>query len=175
MVVAGRRPFAADGAHLPPQWHQGCGTGERPSYDGVIVQLCRFGASAEKPPEALAEVNGEEAVDDGVQAGIEEAKDEQNVGQRVGDLPFQVIREEPVPQAQQVVGSPADDKGGDDDDAHFQGSHPSFGDVILGTPQMHFIGGHWGQKRNRKMFCWCVTEILGAGKLHLTNLLLVKR
>lgn len=101
MVGAAQRgPLAADGARLPPQRHQGCGTSVRPGYDGVIVRLCRFSTAAEKPPEALAEVDGEQAVDDGVEAGVEEAKDEQNVGQRVGDLPFQVLGKEPVPQAQ---------------------------------------------------------------------------
>lgn len=87
-------------------------------------------------------MNGEEAVDDGVQAGIEEAKEEQNVGQRVRDLPLQVIGEEPVPQAQQVVRRPADNERGDDHDAHFQSSHAGSGDVILRTSQMHFTGGH---------------------------------
>lgn len=55
-------------------------------------------------------MNGEQAVDDWVQAGVDETEDEQDVGQWVRDLPLQILWEEPVPQAQQVVWSPADDK-----------------------------------------------------------------
>lgn len=64
-------------------------------------------------------MNGEQAVDHGVQAGIEQPEDEQNVGQGVGHFSLQVIRKEPVPQAQQVVRRPADDERGDDHNAHF--------------------------------------------------------
>lgn len=71
------------------------------------------------PPEPLSEVNGEQAVDDRVKAGVDEPKDEQDVGQRVGDFPLQVVREEPVPQAQQVVWSPADNEGRDNHNTHF--------------------------------------------------------
>lgn len=77
------------------------------------------------------EANGEEAIDDGVQAGVEKPEDEEDVSERVGHLPLQVVGEEPVPQAQQVVRSPAHDEADDDDQAHLQSSHSGFGDVVL--------------------------------------------
>lgn len=76
-------------------------------------------------------MNGEEAVDERVQAGVDEPEDEQDVGQGVGDLPFQVVREEPVPQAQQVVRSPADNERQNYHNTHFQSSHPCPGNVVL--------------------------------------------
>ena len=77
------------------------------------------------------EAHGEQAIDDWVQAGIEKPTDEEDVGEGVGDFPLQVVWEEPVPQTQQVVWSPADDEADHYDDAHFQSSHSSFGDVVL--------------------------------------------
>lgn len=79
----------------------------------------------------LAEVYGEQPVDDGVQAGVKKPKDEQDVGEGVRDLSFQVIWEEPVPQTQQVVRSPADYEADHYDDAHLQSSHSRFWDVVV--------------------------------------------
>jgi len=101
-------------------------------------------------PQPLAEAYGEQAVDDGVQAGVEKPKDEQDVGEGVGDFPLQVVRKEPVPQTQQVVRSPADYEADHYDDAHFQSSHPGFGDVVLGASEMWLVGGRWRKERERE-------------------------
>lgn len=81
--------------------------------------------------QASAEADGEEAIDDWVNARVEEPKDEEHVGEGVGHLPLQVVREEPVPETQQVVGRPADDEAEHDDHAHLQSPQPSSGDVVL--------------------------------------------
>lgn len=81
-------------------------------------------------------MNRKQAVDDGVEARVKEAKDEQHVGQRVGHRLLHVLRVQPVPQTQQVVGGPADDEGRHDDDAHLQSPHPSFGDVVVGAAEV---------------------------------------
>lgn len=77
------------------------------------------------------ETYGEKAIDDGIEAGVDKPKNEQDVGERVRDFALQVIREEPVPQTQQVVWSPADDEADHYDQAHLQGPHPGLGDVVL--------------------------------------------
>lgn len=48
-------------------------------------------------PQASAEAYGEQAVNDGVEAGVEKSKDEQDVSEGVRHLSLQVIWEEPVP------------------------------------------------------------------------------
>lgn len=110
----------------------------------TVWHHCGFAVAA---PQPLAEAYGEQAVDDGVQAGVEKPKDEQDVGEGVRDLSLQVIWEEPVPQTQQVVRSPADYEADHYDDAHFQSSHSSFGDVVLWATEMWLIWGHWRKER----------------------------
>lgn len=90
-------------------------------------------------PQASAEAYGEQAVNDGVKAGVEKSKDKQDVGEGVRHLSLQVIWEEPVPQTQQVVRSPADYEAEHYDDAHFQSPHPSFGDVVLRAAEIKLI------------------------------------
>lgn len=94
----------------------------------LVRHHCGFLVAA---PTTLAEANGEQAVDDGIQAGVEKSKDEQDVREGVRDFTLQVVWEEPVPQTQQVVRSPADYEADHYDDAHFQSSHSGFGDVVL--------------------------------------------
>lgn len=89
---------------------------------------CSFVVTALK---LFAEANGEQPVDDGVQAGVEQPEDEQDVGERVRDFPFQVVWEEPVPQTQQVVWSPADYKADHYEDAQLQSPHSRFWDVVV--------------------------------------------
>lgn len=115
---------------------------------------CSFVVAA---PQPSAEAYGEQAVDDGVQAGVKEPEDEQDVGEGVGDFPLQVVWEEPVPQTQQVVRSPADDEADHDDDAHLQSSHSGFGDVVFGAAEIWLAGGDWRRERaagfNVRMKC----------------------
>lgn len=84
-------------------------------------------AAAQPPTEAY----GEQAVDDGVEAGVDQPENEEDVREGVGDFALQVIGEEPVPQTQQVVRRPAHHEANDDDQAHLQSPHPRLGDVIL--------------------------------------------
>lgn len=108
----------------------------------VVLQIGpRVGRPA-APAQARVHVNGEQAVGDGVQAGVEEAEYEEHVGERVGDGLLHPLWEEPVPQAQQVVRSPADDEGRHDHDAHLQGPHASLGDVVVGAAQVDVPGQH---------------------------------
>ena len=103
---------------------------QRLHYYHVSFQVrihCSFAVAAPQPP---AEAYGEQAVDDGVQTGVEKPKDEQDMGEGVRDFSLQVVREEPVPQTQQVVWSPADYEADHDDNAHFESSHSGFGDVV---------------------------------------------
>lgn len=64
-------------------------------------------------------MNSEQTISDGVQDGVEEAKNKKNVSQWVGNGLLQVVREKPVPQAQEVVRCPAHNKGRHNDNAHF--------------------------------------------------------
>lgn len=108
----------------------------------VVLQIGpRVGRPA-APAQARVHVNGEQAVGDGVQAGVEEAEYEEHVGERVGDGLLHPLWEEPVPQAQQVVRSPADDEGRHDHDAHLQRPHASLGDVVVGAAQVDVPGQH---------------------------------
>ena len=118
-VAAQHEPLLADRAHLSFKLQRIGGTHEGSGYNGVVVEVRRRGGIAVIPPEARPEVDGEQPVDDRIQAGVDEPEDEQDVGQRVGDLPLQVVGKEPVPQAQQVVRSPADDEGRHDHYTHF--------------------------------------------------------
>ncbi|KAI3377739.1 hypothetical protein L3Q82_008881 [Scortum barcoo] len=62
-------------------WQRVGSTNERSGhYRGIILVGCR-GGFAVIPLEPLPEVNGEQAVDDRVQAGVDEPKDEQDVSQ----------------------------------------------------------------------------------------------
>lgn len=58
------------------QWQRVGSARERSSYNRVIIQVGHRGGIAVIPPEPLSEVNGEEAIDDWVQAGIDKPKDE---------------------------------------------------------------------------------------------------
>lgn len=89
-----------------------------------------------------AEAYGEQAVNDGVNARVEKSKDEEDVGEGVRHLALQVVGEEPVPQTQQVVRSPADDEAEHDHDAHFQSPHSSSGNVVVGAAEIQLIRGH---------------------------------
>lgn len=89
--------------------------------------MCEATAASEPSTETYRE----QSVDNRVQAGVEKTEDEEDVGEGVRDLSLQVVGEKPVPQAQQVVGSPAHYEAYHDDDTHFQGSHPRLGDVVL--------------------------------------------
>ena len=100
-------------------------------------------SSAEASLQTLVEVNGEQTVSDGVQTGVEEAKDKQHVGERVRDRLLHFFGEQPVPQAQQVVRSPADDEGRHDDNAHLKSPHPRFGDVVVRAAEMHISRQHY--------------------------------
>lgn len=66
---------------VSPHW-QGIGTtGERSCYNRMVIHVQRGRSITEIPPDPLSEANGEQAVDDRVQAGVHEPEDEQNVGQ----------------------------------------------------------------------------------------------
>lgn len=117
-------------------------TFQRLRYDRVSFLAGLDRGFAVAAPPALAEAYGEQAVDDGVQAGVEKPKDEQDVGEGMRDFSLQVVWEEPVPQTQQVVRSPADYEADHNDDAHFQSSHSRFGDVVLWATEMWLICGH---------------------------------
>lgn len=116
-------------------------------HASVVLQVGPRAGGPAPPPEARVHVNGEQAVGDGVQAGVEQAEDEEHVGERVGHGLLHPLGEEPVPQAQQVVGSPADDEGRHDHDAHLQGPHASLGDVVVGAAQVDVPGEHCGDKK----------------------------
>ena len=112
VVITQHEPLLAHRAPVSLQRQRVGGAGERQDCGVVLIGRCV--GFAVKPPQPLSEVNGEQAVDERIQAGVEEPEDEQDVGQGVGDLPLQVVGEEPVPQAQQVVWSPADNERRDD-------------------------------------------------------------
>lgn len=112
----------------------------------VVLQIGPRARRSAAPPEARVHVNGEQAVGDGVQAGVEEAEYEEHVGERVGDGLLHPLGEEPVPQAQQVVRSPADDERRHDHDAHLQGPHASLGDVVVGAAQVDVPRQHCENK-----------------------------
>ena len=70
-----------------------------------------------------------EAVDDGVAARVEVSEHKE----AMVDVLWrerQHLGLEPVPDAQQVVRSPAHDEGHHDDDGHLQGLHPCLGDHV---------------------------------------------
>lgn len=100
------------------------------------------------PPRAAAglptlrpEVHSEEAVDQGVKARVEEAKEEENVAEGWGHLlPGQHLGGEPVPQAEQVVRSPADDESQDDDGRHLEGAHAHPRNVVVGAAEVELPG-----------------------------------
>ena len=124
------RPVSGEPAHVQSPGEEpavggrgGGGGGGGGSGGGGGVQVM--------PLQAVVEVDGEQAVRDRVQAGVEQAENEQHVCQRVGHSLLHVLWEQPVPQAQQIVGGPAHDEGRDDDDAHLQGPHAGFGDVVV--------------------------------------------
>lgn len=77
---------------------------------GVVLQIGPCVCGSRAPPPAVVEMNGEQPVGDGVQAGVEEAKDEKHVSERMRDRLLHFVREQPVPQSEQVVRSPADDE-----------------------------------------------------------------
>lgn len=112
----------------------------------VVLQIGPRARRPAAPPEARVHVNSEQAVGDGVQAGVEEAEYEEHVGERVGDGLLHPLGEEPVPQAQQVVRSPADDERRHDHDAHLQGPHASLGDVVVGAAQVDVPRQHCKNK-----------------------------
>lgn len=82
-------------------------------------------------PQTVVKVNREQTVRDGIEARVEEAEDKQHVSERVRHRLLHFLREQPVPQAQQVVRGPAHDERRHDDDAHLKSPHPSFGDVAV--------------------------------------------
>lgn len=86
---------------------------------------------------ALAKMDGKQAVGDGIQTRVEEAKDEEHVSERMRDRLLHFLGKQPVPQAEQVVRSPADDEGRHDHDAHLQSPHAGFGDVVVGAAEVH--------------------------------------
>ncbi len=70
-----------------------------------------------------------EAVDHRVAAGVQIPEHEEQVMDVLGrDL--QHLRLEPVPDAQQIVGRPADHERQDDDDGHLQRLHPGLRDHV---------------------------------------------
>lgn len=85
------------------------------------------------PAAAGGEVSPErrrvEAVDDGIAAGVQIPKNKESVVDIVR-RDVQHVGLEPVPDAQQVVGSPAHHEGQHDDHRHLQGLHPSFRDDV---------------------------------------------
>lgn len=76
-------------AHL--SFWRGHGACERSGCERVIVQFRRPGGFAEILLQSLSELNGEQAVDDGVQAGVDEAEDEEHVAERMGHFALQVV------------------------------------------------------------------------------------
>lgn len=104
-------------------------------------------STAEASLRTLAEVNGEQTVSDGVQTGVEEAKDKQHVSERMRDRLLHFFGEQPVPQAQQVVRSPADDEGRHDDNAHLKSPHPCFRDVVVRAAEMHISRQHYQERK----------------------------
>lgn len=103
----------------------------------VVFQIGLCVGSSTAPFKALVKVDGKQAVSDGVQTSVEEAKDEEHVSERMRHRLLHFLGKQPVPQAEQVVGSPADDEGRHDDDAHLQSPHPGFGDVVVGAAEVH--------------------------------------
>lgn len=90
LVIAARYCcLLAATAHL--SFRRGHGARERPGGDSVIVQLRCLGSFSEILLQSLSELNGEQAVDDGVQAGIDQAEDEQHVAERMGHFALQVL------------------------------------------------------------------------------------
>lgn len=133
---------------------RGCGAFQRLPKHGASSPVWHRGGFAVTAPQASAEAYGEQAVNDGVEAGVEKSKDEKDVGEGVRHLSLQVIWEEPVPQTQQVVRSPADYEAEHYDNAHFQSPHPSFGDVVLWAAEIELIWGHWRPKTTRWVGAW---------------------
>lgn len=103
----------------------------------VVFQIALCVCSSTTPFKALVKVDGEQAVGDGVQARVEEAEDEEHVSERMRDRLLHFLGKQPVPQAEQVVWSPADDEGRHDHDAHLQRPHPGFGDVVVRAAEVN--------------------------------------
>lgn len=119
------------GAQIRLHLHRGSG---RPDREAVH----RAGGGVDPPPAGAAghhvgqvgpERRREEAVDDRVAARVQVPKDKEQVVHVLWRV-LDHVRLEPVPDAQQVVGRPADDEGADDDHAHLQGLHPGLGDPV---------------------------------------------
>lgn len=107
-------------------------------------------SAAADPPALPPNVDGKEPIDEGVKARVEEAKEEEDVAEGRGYLLLgQHLRGEPVPQAEQVVGAPADHKGQDNDQGHPEGPCPHAGNVVVGTAEVELsgLGGGCGRKR----------------------------
>lgn len=124
------------------------GTGE----GGGDLLLVPATAAATSAPHLPAEMHREEPVDERIQARVEEAEEEEDVAERRRHLlPRQHLRGEPVPEAQEVVGRPADDEGEDDDDGHLERAHPGPGDVVVGAAELHLPGGDCGAETEREV------------------------
>lgn len=81
-------------------------------------------------PHILPEAGRVEAVDDGVRAGVEQAKQEQGVM----DVLWHFLNHaglEPVPEPQEVIRGPAHDEGGHNHNRHFESFQSRFGDVVI--------------------------------------------
>lgn len=89
----------------------------------------RGGPAAAAAGEIGAERGRVKAVDHRVAAGVQVPEHEEQVMDVLGrDL--QHLRLEPVPDAQQIVGRPADHERQDDDDGHLQRLHPGLRDHV---------------------------------------------
>lgn len=64
------------------------------------------------------------------------------------------LRKQPVPQAEQVVRSPADDEGCHNHDAHLQSPHPGFGDVVVRAAEVNISWQHWEKTNAPQMTVW---------------------
>lgn len=101
-------------------------------------------AAAEQP---LAKAHSEQAVGDGVEAGVEEAKDEEHMSKGVRDGLLHVIREQPVPQTQEVIRCPAHHEGADYDHTHLQSPHACSWDVVVRAAEVHIPRQHYTETR----------------------------
>lgn len=134
-----------------PGGHSRGGDAERAGQHGGGLGLLPTTGAAAGAPDLPAEVHCEEPIDEGVQTGIEEAKEEEDVAEGGRDLlPGQHVWGEPVPDAQEVVGSPAYDEGEDNDDGHLQGAQPGPRDIVVGAAEVDLLGGDCRRMRGGK-------------------------
>lgn len=129
-----RVPAVLVGAQVRLHLHSSSGNPGRETIHGARggVDPPTAGAARHHVGQVRPERRREEAVDDGVAARVEVAKDKQYVVDILGRV-LDHVWLEPIPDPQQVVRRPTDDEGADDDHGHLQGLHPRLGDHVCST------------------------------------------